>query len=71
MYAHSFTQGKVCMGWKIKVKQYQGFLLWYWPIVMSATKNIDPIKEYHWHKYGFDLRYLERKKLYKEVKIKV
>lgn len=29
MYAHTFTRGKASMGWKIKVKEYQGSIPWY------------------------------------------
>ena len=78
LYMGSVNPSRVCMRvqWRKEVygfvpwySKYQGFLPWYWLIVMSTTKNIDPVKEYHRHNYGFDPWYWKMKKLYKEVKI--
>jgi len=56
-YAGEFSEEKKRMDFSPWYSKHQGFLPWYWPMVMSMTKNIDPIKEYHQHNYGFDPRY--------------
>ena len=45
-YTCNFIEGNESMGRKTKINEYQGFLPWYSPMVMSVTKNIDNIKQY-------------------------